>query len=80
MSSNFIFGVPPLDASDQSLVEAYSAVGHPPVDTLPYTDEFDRICEILALPDSKDARRQVYRRLVRLRKQGRLPNVWSHAT
>ena len=74
MPEGFLWEIPPLDGQDQRLVEAYRLVGRP-VDTLPYTADFRRLCELVSAPDSDDARHLIYRRLLNLRKSGRLPSL-----
>lgn len=66
--------VPPLDTHDQRLVDAYSEVGRP-LDDLPYTDDFDRLCESLGRNATNEDRHRIYKRLLSLRKSGRLPRV-----
>lgn len=66
--------VPPLSAEDQRLLNAYVLVGQP-VDQLPYTDNFDKLMQLLDLPDKQEQRYHVFQRLLYLRKTGRLPRV-----
>lgn len=74
-SPGFDFTIPPLDAEDEHLIEAYRSVGRS-LDDLPYTPDFDRLCGYLGKPLTDEARHMVYKRLVSLRKRGRLPRVY----
>lgn len=65
---------PPLDPADEPLVNAYVLAGRF-LDDLPYTEEFDSICARLALPTTNEARHDVWLRLMKLRKMGRLPRL-----
>ncbi len=71
--------IPPLDSHDQRLVDAYSEVARP-LDDLPYTDDFDRLCEILGINETKEDRHRIYKRLMNLRKSGRLPRAGRHSS
>ena len=68
------WSAPPLDAADRRLADAYLATGKQ-LDDLPYTDDFDKLCVRLGVELTNDARHQVYRRLLTLRKMGRLPRL-----
>lgn len=68
------WAVPPLDSEDQRLVDAYVHVGKP-LDQIVYTSDFDRLVKMLNLPDTADQKHLVYRRLLQLRKRGRLPQL-----
>jgi hypothetical protein len=59
---------------DIILIRAYRDVGVP-VDWLPYTDEFDKIYDALKTVGDTRNKAQVFRRLLNLRKSGRLPPV-----
>jgi hypothetical protein len=74
MPSQFEWEAPPLDSRDGELVDAYVAVGRS-LDDLPYTEDFERIRRMVHSEDSDDARHMLFRRLLRLRKMGRLPRV-----
>lgn len=74
MNEEFPWDLPPLDPQDQRLVEAYLRVGRP-VDKLPYTPEFDRLCRLVGADDSDEARYLVFQRLLNLRKSSRLPSL-----
>lgn len=69
-----LFQESPLPAEDQLLIELYLRLGVP-TDQLAYTDEFEALYK--ALEDAGDTRdrRMVYRRLLNLRKAGRLPRL-----
>ncbi len=75
MADQFDWKLPPLDAEDQRLVEAYRTVGRP-VDDLAYTPEFDRLVHLLGIEDTLDSRHFLYRRLLNLQSRGRLPRVY----
>jgi hypothetical protein len=66
--------IPPLSAEDQVLVDEYRRLGISS-DDLPYTPEFDALRSAVGLPDNEDGRRGLWRRLLRLRKMGRLPRT-----
>lgn len=74
MSDQFAWEAPPLDAQDRRLVDAYLSVGRP-LDRLPYTDDFEKLMALVHADSSNEARRQVFSRLLRLRKMGRLPGL-----
>jgi hypothetical protein len=71
----FDFDLPPLSSEDQRLVEEYGRTGRA-VDDLPYTSEFLAMCQALGVADNDAARHDVFRRVVNLRKQGRLPRFF----
>ncbi len=74
MSTSFDWTLPPLDSADERLVEAYRAVGRP-LDDLAYTPEFDSILRRLGVDATDEVRHSIYRRLLSLRKSGRLPRI-----
>lgn len=74
MPDQFQWELPPLDSADERLIDAYLLVGRP-LEDLPYTDDFERLCRILKADDSDDARHLLYKRLLRLRTRGRLPRI-----
>jgi hypothetical protein len=59
-----------LDAYIGALIGAYQQVGRT-LDALPYTPEFERLCELARVDD----RREALHSLQRLRKAGRLPRL-----
>lgn len=59
---------------DDLLIELYLREGRP-VDELAYTDSFDRIHSGLQQLGDKRTKAEVFRRLLNLRKSGRLPRV-----
>jgi len=67
--------LPALSPEDERLIDAYRRTGRP-ADDLPYTEEFDQMCRELGT-DDQAAKHEVFRRLMRLRKQGRLPRFAS---
>lgn len=75
MATQFDWNIPPLAPEDQQLVDAYVEVGRS-VDSLAYTPDFDRLCALLGFEDPDDAKKnEIYRRLMRIRKAGRLPGM-----
>lgn len=70
--SPFNAAVPRLDSADQRLVDAYTTIGRP-VDDLPYTEDFEKLRRLMEMEDSNEARHFLFKRLLRLRKMGRLP-------
>lgn len=66
------WALPPLSSEDERLIDAYVRTGRT-VDDLPYTDEFEQMCQDLGINESRAARHEVFRKLANLRKQGRLP-------
>ncbi|MEM7808472.1 MAG: hypothetical protein AAF561_10200 [Planctomycetota bacterium] len=68
---------PALSPEDDRIVSAYLDVGKS-VDDLPYTDDFDRLVDLAGYePSQKSDQRYVFRRLLTLRKQGRLPRAYA---
>ncbi len=59
-----------LETNEAALVRAYESVGRT-LDALPYTDDFERLCEQAGVTD----RRAALHTLQRLRKSGRLPRL-----
>lgn len=75
MSSKVEWWKPPkLDPADQPLIDAYVLAGRF-VDDLPYTEEFEALCARLGVASTNEARHEVFRNLLRLRKTGRLPRL-----
>ena len=75
MPTQFDWNVPPLAPEDQELVDAYASVGRP-LDSLPYTRDFDRLVELLGFSNPDEAKKnEVFKRLMRIRKAGRLPGL-----
>lgn len=74
MSTGFSWTAPPLDESDETLVRAYIDTGKS-LDSLPYTEDFDRLVEKVQAGNSDFAKHSVFMRLLTLRKQGRLPRA-----
>lgn len=70
----FHWETPPLDPQDQRLVDAYLKVGRP-LDQLAYTEDFEKLIELVRSERTDEVRRQVFQRLLRLRKMGRLPRL-----
>jgi hypothetical protein len=74
MLAHFDWEVPPLDGPDQRLVDAYLSVGRN-LDELPYTEDFERLRELVGLEATDVARNFIFRRLLRFRNMGRLPRI-----
>jgi len=75
MTENPLFReVAPLPKIDQLLMDLYVQRGIP-ADQLPYTDDFEWIYGQLQDAGDTRTRFDVYRRLLNLRKSGRLPRV-----
>jgi hypothetical protein len=64
----------PLSAEDEELVSAYERIRRP-LDSLPYTEDFERLIDELGKPKTQAIRHALFQRLLRLRKRGRLPSV-----
>jgi hypothetical protein len=77
MSISINWDAPPLDAIDQRLVQAYEQA-RKSLDDLAYTPQFlDVVREAGYNPDRMSDCHFVYRRLLTLRKQGRLPRAYA---
>lgn len=74
MTTDFDWEAPPLSAEDERLVAAYRSVGRS-VDELPYTTEFEELVKLVGRSTSDVERHAVFKRLVNLRKMGRLPRL-----
>jgi hypothetical protein len=74
MSTVFTWTAAPLDIKDEELVNAYVNAGKT-LDSLPYTDDFNRLVEKVRASNSDSDKHAVFMRLLTLRKQGRLPHV-----
>ena len=72
--ARFDWSIPPLDSTEQRLVDAYQEVGRP-LDDLAYTEDFRRLCAIIGAADNDESRHAIYKQLLRLRKTGRLPRL-----
>ncbi len=79
MPIEFTWDVRPLDAQDEKLVTAYVAVGRS-VDDLPYTPAFDDLLKLAGIPPTDVEKHHAFKRLLTLRKQGRLPQVFASST
>lgn len=66
--------VRPLPAEDQKLVDAYVQTGVP-ADRLAYTEAFEELVKRLGRPVEPNELHAVFRRLLLLRKMGRLPRL-----
>lgn len=72
------FEPPKLTAADEALIDAYLTTGLT-VDELAYTDAFDSMCERLGRSDGNADKHEVYKRLLTLRKLGRLPRAYTRS-
>ena len=72
--SDSLFGEVSRDAQDQTIVDAYEAVGTT-LDALPYTDAFEKLMARVKLTDAEAEHRAVFHRLHNLRKAGKLPRM-----
>lgn len=70
------FQLPPLSSDDQILVDAYQSVGMS-VDELAYSEEFEKLAHSLGRDGSLPEKQELYRRLLDLRKRGRLPRRYT---
>jgi len=61
---------------DQDLISAYLQVGKT-IDALPYTDDFDRLIDLLGKPTTQAIKHSVFQHLLSLRKRGYLPSATS---
>ena len=74
MSQKLTWDAPPLSAEDERLIGAYVSIGKS-LDDLPYTAEFEKLFKTVGLEDTLQNRHATFKRLVRLRKTGRLPRL-----
>jgi len=65
---------PPLSAEDQQLIDAYVQTRRP-LDDLAYTPDFEQLVQNIKGEASMANLHGVYRRLLTLRKMGRLPRL-----
>lgn len=72
-----IFEPHELPVHDQRLIKVYMQVGCP-VDALAYSAAFDKLYNILTSKGETRGREELFRRLLNLRKAGRLPRLASH--
>jgi hypothetical protein len=79
MSESFSWNAPPISPEDQRLIDAYLRVRRA-VDDLPYTPEFEQILQEIGAPHTPESRHDIFKRLLTLRKMGRLPRVSSVVT
>jgi hypothetical protein len=72
-----ILALPALSTDDQKLIEAYSKLGVP-LDDLPYTEEFEQLGAGIGIDaNNREGLHQIFKRLLTLRKNGRLPRVYA---
>jgi hypothetical protein len=72
--SDLFHSMPPPDACDRALIEAYVRAGRT-LDDLPYTPQFDAIVAEIRRVDPDATPRTVLHRLQTLRKSSRLPRL-----
>lgn len=65
---------PEITDKERRLINAYQEVGNP-LDSLVYTEAFDRLVAIAGLDDTREAKRDAFLTLANLRKRGRLPRL-----
>lgn len=73
-SPSDIFGPGDLSEHDLLLIELYRKLGRP-LDWLAYTEEFEQLYGQLQKAGDRRSQADVFRRLLNLRKSGRLPRV-----
>lgn len=76
---DFDWTVTPLDDVDACLADAYERVGRP-LDDLAYTADFDRMLELAGWKADLADKHEAFRRLMNLRKRGRLPRITRSAS
>jgi hypothetical protein len=74
MSTEIDWEAPPLTPEDDRLVEAYTRTGLA-LDELAYTKAFEDMVNSLGRAATRDELHWVYKRLLNLRKRGRLPRL-----
>lgn len=67
-----VWDAPPLSSEDEALIDAYRTIGRP-LDDLPYTDDFERLMDLLKRPREREQMHFIFRRLMNLRKRAALP-------
>lgn len=67
---------PNLSTDDERLIDEYVRVGVP-LDSLPYTEDIEDLVRGLGRDVTQDHLRDVFRRLLALRKRGVLPRVYA---
>ena len=75
MSNEINWDAPPLTPEDERLILAYQRTRRA-LDDLPYTEDFERLCKELGANETRQARHGVFKRLLTLRKSGRLPSLY----
>lgn len=76
MPKKFSWSAPPLKPEDDRLLASYEKIGRP-LDLLPYTEDFEKLMGELVPSATDEAKADVFRRLLYLRKAGRLPRAAS---
>jgi hypothetical protein len=74
MSEKMNWDAPPLAAEDERIVDAYVHLGRQ-LDELAYTEDFEKLVKALDLKDDMESRHWLFKRLLTLRKMGRLPRL-----
>ncbi|QNN24682.1 hypothetical protein HED60_21195 [Planctomycetales bacterium ZRK34] len=70
---------PRLDPEDEALIDAYKAM-RVPVDDLPHTPAITELVKRLDKPETDQSKHLVFKRLLRLRKMGRLPRLMESSS
>ncbi|HAI11123.1 MAG TPA: hypothetical protein DCM28_05420 [Phycisphaerales bacterium] len=65
-----------LTEDDVNLIKAYVEIGKP-VDALVYTEDFERLLDIVHEDHQLATKHKIFLRLLNLRKRGRLPRITS---
>ena len=76
MSKKFSWSAPPLSPEDAKLVAAYEKIGMP-LDSLPYTDDFEKLVQDLDEEATDEKKAETFRRLLDLRKRAWLSRANS---
>lgn len=75
MANSFDWNPPPLSDEEQRIVDAYTRLGTA-LDDLAYTPDFEELCRGVVDGEVNDYKRHhIFKRLLGLRKTGRLPRV-----
>jgi hypothetical protein len=74
MPKKFSWSPTPLTQEEERLVAAYEKVRRP-LDSLPYTEDFEKLVRELGITERDEEKAEVFRRLLNLRKTGWLPRT-----
>ncbi len=78
MTNRFDWSIPPLTLGEQILSEANISSGKA-LNDLPYTKELEELCTRFEVAQTDAVCYQIFRKLLRRRKTGRLPRISLHA-